>query len=693
ISLISEVFSLIGLGMGARVLAGKGYIVIDHPSKVYRIPDTHECIDRNQLLCLIINIDARQKPDPTNPKFVLASSSNAKKCSWYIIYPQTRFIDYRNLKDFVKKVIELVGKLYFKFIDIGLYKSYFNLQLLELAKEGCIKQPAISSEPIKEEFQPIDNENALTKSANLVIENIDSSKLEESRKDLSTFKHNPYYIDPKTKAILNPRLLPELSEKVINVKEIENFLEAYPNFLSKEPCTTLICSLIITGKTKGLRQYLNYLAKNKANISCIIWISYQKTLSNESMGKINDLKLSELRICNYQNEQNKTVEYLYDPNSRAKAMQIGFEFLRKGKCMIFVVISSNMAQALVKEASKLSFKAHAYYRNMNRKQQKKNFLDINTTWGELDCVAYTNTVEVGHENICAELVVARPNDLPIAINGHYESREVIGIRKTVRNKIRAEVLVIKHTNFETIATSRNLIFEEAESLKLNSECLVANTMSLKHFYIWNLYSRNSMSIKDWNKLCNKNFVKHFSPPEPKKHFLRLSHFYKQGYDEKKFSSKRLMQNIFSELLGSCTRPFTVAWFISINDKHILSNDKVKVVFEASHIKLAIKAINAIVSNWCGYTIKSEQKLLYNSCGFDNQEEVMARKLGKSEYCSIVPVLLSYKPKVSDKIQNLFDFISIINNITSEHVEHKISVSSSNTIGKKALFLEIPIQNQ
>jgi len=53
--------------------------------------------------------------------------------------------------------------------------------------------------------------------------------------------------------VLNPHLLPELSGEVINVKEMEDFPEAYPNFLSKEPSTTLIRSPMMTGKTKGLR--------------------------------------------------------------------------------------------------------------------------------------------------------------------------------------------------------------------------------------------------------------------------------------------------------------------------------------------------------------------------------------------------------------------------------------------------------
>ncbi|CAG8850168.1 26180_t:CDS:2, partial [Gigaspora margarita] len=102
-----------------------------------------------------------------------------------------------------------------------------------------------------------------------------------------------------------------------------------------------------------------------------------------------------------------------------------------------------------------------------------------------------------HENIYAKLAVARSNDLLIAIKEYSletsfsqkfimiscsliastgaslklikldETREVIGIRKIVYNKIRAKVSVIKHMDFETIATSRNLTLEKAESLKLN----------------------------------------------------------------------------------------------------------------------------------------------------------------------------------------------------------------------------------
>ncbi|CAG8603868.1 10727_t:CDS:1 [Diversispora eburnea] len=75
----------------------------------------------------------------------------------------------------------------------------------------------------------------------------------------------------------------------------------------------------------------------------------------------------------------KTIEYLPDPNTGAEAIRIGFEYLKQGKCVAFVVTSSNMAQALVEKASKLSFKAHAYYGDMDGKQRKNNFLNINTT--------------------------------------------------------------------------------------------------------------------------------------------------------------------------------------------------------------------------------------------------------------------------------------------------------------------------
>ncbi|RHZ76767.1 hypothetical protein Glove_193g47 [Diversispora epigaea] len=165
--------------------------------------------------------------------------------------------------------------------------------------------------------------------------------------------------------------------------------------------------------------------------------------------------------------------------------------------------------------------------------------------------------------------------------------------------------------------------------------------------------------------------------------------------------------------------FQLLGFTGIDDKRILSDDQVKLAFGTSQIpdlKSAIKAINAIVSNWCGYTIKSKRKLVgskgqqiwkysyqinrkpYKGCGYDgrgfnNQEEVMARKLDNPEYCPIAPILPSYKPKISNKIQDLFDSIPITNNTTSECTKHRLSDLSSSAVYEKDLSLEMQTQNQ
>ncbi len=40
-------------------ISEKGFILVVYSSKVYRIPNTHEYIDRNLLLHLVLNIDVR----------------------------------------------------------------------------------------------------------------------------------------------------------------------------------------------------------------------------------------------------------------------------------------------------------------------------------------------------------------------------------------------------------------------------------------------------------------------------------------------------------------------------------------------------------------------------------------------------------------------------------------------------------
>ena len=164
-------------------VSGKGFTVVNYPSEVYGLPDTHKCIDGNLPLRLVLDIDARQNSDPMKPElpsldeskisredllsriliacadiiysdlkhfvilnaFTLASSSSADKCSWHIVYKYARFVDYRDFRGFVEKVANRVGKPYSEFIDIGLYKSRFSLRLIGSAKKDRVKRPAISS--------------------------------------------------------------------------------------------------------------------------------------------------------------------------------------------------------------------------------------------------------------------------------------------------------------------------------------------------------------------------------------------------------------------------------------------------------------------------------------------------------------------------------------------------------------------
>src|SRR6185369_9785806 len=103
------------------------------------------------------------------------------------------------------------------------------------------------------------------------------------------------------KAVLIPHQFPELPGESINVKEMEDALDAFPDFLSEEPSTTLIRSTVGTGKTKTLRKILASLAQSGVNLPCTIWVSYCKTLSNESEAKLKELEKFDFKVGQYQN--------------------------------------------------------------------------------------------------------------------------------------------------------------------------------------------------------------------------------------------------------------------------------------------------------------------------------------------------------------------------------------------------------
>ncbi len=104
--------------------------------------------------------------------------------------------------------------------------------------------------------------------------------------------------------ISNPHSLVRLSETIINVEKLRDSSKVYPDFLSTEKMIMLIRSSPKIWKTTALREIIMALKDKVHDISslpCFIWISYQKSLSNESKAKLDDLKALGFWICNYQN--------------------------------------------------------------------------------------------------------------------------------------------------------------------------------------------------------------------------------------------------------------------------------------------------------------------------------------------------------------------------------------------------------
>ncbi|CAG8821937.1 42975_t:CDS:2, partial [Gigaspora margarita] len=313
-------------------VAGKGFTAIDHPSKVYEMPDTHECIDGNKPLHPILDINARQKPNPTNPE--LPSLDGEK-------------ITHEDLMSRI--LIACADALYLIPGSKNRFHKLENYLVQPKANCSVIWPRTFSSEKSAEEkFQPIEDEDTLVKGSNLIgkigkglinfrvqlpkecpicevrhkRDQLYRFLLKDGRFILKCFQQKQYKPDHKglvfgevtnnlprpkwglSERIVNiikrPRPLLDLFGKNINVKEMEDAPEAYPDFSSEEPTTTLIRSPIATGKPKTLREILNSLAKSKANLPCFNWISYHKTLSNETKGKVEILQNSGLRVCYYQ---------------------------------------------------------------------------------------------------------------------------------------------------------------------------------------------------------------------------------------------------------------------------------------------------------------------------------------------------------------------------------------------------------
>ncbi|RIA89760.1 hypothetical protein C1645_824331 [Glomus cerebriforme] len=217
------------------------------------------------------------------------------------------------------------------------------------------------------------------------------------------------------------------------------------------------------------------------------------------------------------------------------------------------------------------------------------------------CIAYNQ-----HVQKCIKTAEINDNDAIYSSEMNTESYENIQaeLESTWPNNLST---AIKEHHFNAVATSQNLSLEEAEVLKFDQEYFIADIMALKCFYMQNLYCKD-MSIKNWNNICNRKFVKNFSSPEAQKHFLRLFCFQRQGYDEKNvMKGLKAKENIQWEITCYKAKENLEKSVVEDLHKSYLAKYWESRVKETPDLHLAIKIINAIASNWCRYDIESDKK--------------------------------------------------------------------------------------
>ena len=205
-------------------------------------------------------------------------------------------------------------------------------------------------------------------------------------------------------------------------------------------------------------------------------------------------------------------------------------------------------------------------------------------------------------------------------------------------------------------------------------------------------------------------MKCFSPPEPRKHFLHLSQFQRHGYDEesamKELKAKdttqweiacykaeeNLEKSVAEDLHKSYSANhwevirelFQILGFTGIDDIRTLSGNIISEAFaqscerfieirsqslllfgfksrakEKPDLISAIKTINAIAGNWCGYTVKSNRKKIGPK---EKQVWEYSYRINRRPYKGLgfgdkgAPELPPYRPKTDNDIQELFDSI-------------------------------------
>ncbi|KAG9288576.1 hypothetical protein G9A89_008448 [Geosiphon pyriformis] len=221
------------------------------------MPNTYKCIDGNWPLHLIIDIDARQKPDPSDSKLSFLDKEPIKQ--------ESQPIDNENI--LVEEANLVIAK--YKWLQIGRTEKRF----INFEAQSVKECPICDIKYNKNQLYGF-----IQKNEYFILKYYCQKQYKPDYKGLS-FNKVSNKVESKEKpkwglikrlpnAVKHPHPLVELSEKIINVKKMKDAPKAYPDFLCENLTTTLICSSVASSKTKTLREILDFLAKNRANLPC-----------------------------------------------------------------------------------------------------------------------------------------------------------------------------------------------------------------------------------------------------------------------------------------------------------------------------------------------------------------------------------------------------------------------------------------
>ncbi|RGB22590.1 hypothetical protein C1646_775840 [Rhizophagus diaphanus] len=522
---------------------------------------------------IIINPTIHSWLDDDNPKAQLIDIRN-------ILAERIEFVDYRDLREFVKKVANRVGKLYSEFIDLGLYKSCFSLQLLRSAKEDRVKRPAVSL--VKQGYRKLEDFLVQPKSgySEIWLQTFSPEKRDQAK----LYEAYPFCeIKHKTDQLYS-FLLRKFPGKVINVKKLKDAPESYPDFLSSEKSIILIRLSSATWKTTMLREIIMalkdkvddisslpcFLTKNLSLFLILPMLMSSGTNARKSENALHDVLRSmrhvvaidvfankstlaflktyrskDIRI-QYQPHVDETVEILYDPNSGAEVMRIGCELLKQKKRVAFVSTEAVMARTL------------------------------------LDCVAYTNTVEA---------------EISFKVAGHFDI--VIAI---TNNTTPVHVKALAQMLYQICDCPHHIISRHREwnnntiSYKVDKFLAVVTFIEVEH--------QKRLSARYFiKKLCSLIASIGASPQLIKMDENQGYRKSQEGHDEenamKRLKAEENVQWEIARYKAEKNLKKSVA-----KDLCVLFLSRAK---KTPDLKSAIQAINAIAGNWCGYTIKSDKK--------------------------------------------------------------------------------------